>query len=56
MPGSEDYRHYAAECLELAATIDDPHIKAVLTHMAQAWLRLAEQKQDSPDAAKAPAH
>jgi hypothetical protein len=37
------YRRHAAECLEIAASIGDPQIKAGLIAMAQSWLDLALQ-------------
>ena len=49
MRGSEDYRHYAVRCLELAGTLHDPKARAVLAHMAQVWLRLADEKDDAKD-------
>jgi hypothetical protein len=53
MGSAEDYRRYAAECLELAMTMDDPQVRAVLMHMAQVWLRLADQKDDVGNMSKA---
>lgn len=41
MGRSDEYRRYAAECLEMASVIHDPKGRATLLHMAQAWLRLA---------------
>jgi hypothetical protein len=46
MRSAEDYRRYAAECLELAITMNDPQVRAAMMHMAQVWLRLADQKDD----------
>jgi hypothetical protein len=43
MGRSEEYRRYAAECLEMASTLHDPKARATLLHMAQVWLRLAGQ-------------
>jgi hypothetical protein len=44
---SEDYRRYAVACLELAGTSHDRQARAVLAHMAQVWLRLADEKDDA---------
>jgi hypothetical protein len=44
MRSSQDYRRYAAECQELANSINDPQARSTLHHMAGVWLRLAEQK------------
>jgi hypothetical protein len=47
MHSSEDYRRYAAECLQLAATVMDPQARTMLAHMAQVWLRLADEKDEA---------
>jgi hypothetical protein len=39
----DEYRRYAAECLEMASALHDPKARASLLHMAQVWLRLAGQ-------------
>ena len=39
----DEYRRYAAECLEMASVVHDPKARATLLHMAQVWLRLASQ-------------
>ena len=39
----EEYRRYAAECLELASVFQSPKTRAVLLHMAQTWFRLADE-------------
>jgi hypothetical protein len=44
MRSSQDYRRYAAECQELATSINDPQVRSTLHHMATVWLRLAEQR------------
>ncbi|MBV8319310.1 MAG: hypothetical protein JO049_01380 [Hyphomicrobiales bacterium] len=41
MGRSDEYRRYAAECLEMASAIHDPKARATLLLMAQVWLRLA---------------
>jgi hypothetical protein len=43
MGRSDEYRRYAAECLEMASALHDPKARATLLHMAQVWLRLAGQ-------------
>ena len=43
MGRSDEYRRYAAECLEMASVTHDPTARATLLHMAQVWLRLAGQ-------------
>ena len=43
MGRSDEYRRYAAECLEMASALHDPKARASLLHMAQVWLRLAGQ-------------
>jgi hypothetical protein len=37
-----EYRLRAQQCLELARTLGDRDARASLTHMAHAWLRLAD--------------
>ena len=49
MGRSDEYRRYAAECLEMASALHDPKARATLLHMAQVWLRLAGQG-DLPNA------
>ena len=44
MRSSQDYRRYAAECQELATSINDTQARSTLHHMAGVWRRLAEQK------------
>ena len=43
MGRSDEYRRYAAECLEMASGIHDPKGRATLLQMAQVWFRLAGQ-------------
>ena len=38
MGRSDEYRRYAAECLEVASVIHDPKARAALLLMAQVWL------------------
>lgn len=41
MSSGEDYRRFAAECLQLSEQINDPSHKVALQAMAVAWERLA---------------
>ena len=43
MGRSDEYRRYAAECLEMASVIHDLKARATLLLMAQVWLRLASR-------------
>jgi uncharacterized phage-associated protein len=36
------YRHFAAQCVELARTMDSPRDRAAMLDMALVWSRLAE--------------
>jgi len=45
MGRSDEYRRYAAECLEMASVIHDPKARATLLLMAQVWLRLSGQRE-----------
>jgi hypothetical protein len=42
---AEEYRRRAQECLDLARKISLERDRAVVLHMAQTWLRLAEQQE-----------
>ncbi len=44
-----EYRRFAQECLEMSKTVQDERARAVLVHMAQVWLRLAEQEKRDED-------
>jgi hypothetical protein len=44
-----EYRRFAQECLEMSKTVQDERSRAVLIHMAQVWLRLAEEQKPSED-------
>ena len=46
MGKSEEYRRYARECLELASALRMPRARAALNHMAQVWMRLAQDVED----------
>jgi hypothetical protein len=41
---SEKYRRFAQACLEIARRAEDQQARASLLHMAQVWLRLAEER------------
>ena len=45
MGKSDEYRRFASECLELAGTFRSPETQAVLLHMAQVWMRLADREK-----------
>ena len=44
---SEYYRTFAREYLAMAQAAEDDRARAVLTHMAQVWLRLSENKRNA---------
>jgi hypothetical protein len=44
---AEEYRRRAQQCLEMARTFGDRDARVILSHMAQAWLRLADNCQDA---------
>jgi len=44
---SELYRRRAAQCLELAKTVQTEKVRLTLIEMADTWLRLAEERKDS---------
>ena len=44
MTKAEKYQRFAEECMELARTAKDTEARAVLLHMAQVWVRLAENQ------------
>jgi hypothetical protein len=43
MGRSQEYRLFAARCLEIARTTADEQTKAVMLQMAQVWSRLADE-------------
>jgi hypothetical protein len=49
MGKAERYRRYAAECIRLAQTAQDPSVKDTLLGMAEAWRRLAARAEQSLD-------
>lgn len=40
---SEQYRRYARACVHMAGETTEQRVQAVLLHMAQVWLRLADE-------------
>ena len=44
MGRSDEYRRYAADCVEMASVFHEPKARATLLQMAQVWLRLASQR------------
>jgi len=42
-----EYRRRAQQCLEMARTFGDHGARVTLAHMAQAWLRVADNCQDA---------
>jgi len=48
---AQEYRQYAKECLELASTFQEDKARYTLLHMAQVWLRLAQDAEtEEPEA------
>lgn len=45
MVKAEQYRRFARECMEMAGTFVSERARAALVHMAQVWLRLADEKE-----------
>jgi len=41
------YRQYAANCLNVAKQVSDPKVRSSLVDMAQVWITLAEQTEDT---------
>jgi hypothetical protein len=54
MGRAEQYRWFAARCLELARTTADPQTQAAMLQMAQVWFRLADEAESSAEAANKP--
>lgn len=40
---SEEYRRFARECLQMADEATDRRVHAIMIHMAQVWVRLAQE-------------
>jgi hypothetical protein len=49
MGKADQYRHYAAECIRLAQKSLNQTERETLLGMAEAWRRLAERRENSPD-------
>jgi hypothetical protein len=45
MPGANEYRKHAQECVTLAGSIRDPERRSRLHELAEAWIELAEQAE-----------
>lgn len=48
----ENFRQYAADCVRQAEGQQSPEDKNILLNVALAWVRLAQQSQTHPPAAK----
>ena len=44
---ADEYRRRAQQCLEMARRFGDRDARVTLSHMAQVWLRLADNCQDA---------
>lgn len=53
---SEQYRRYARKCLEMADEATDRSVQAVMIHMAQVWVRLAQNHEAAHKAASDAEH
>jgi hypothetical protein len=49
MSTSENYRRFAAACLEFADTIENEQARAIFIQMAQVWFRLATEHEKEED-------
>ena len=45
---ADEYRRRAQQCLEMAAVFRSPQARVTLAHIAQAWLRLADNYEARP--------
>ena len=45
MSKAERYRRFARECLDMANEATDHRVQALMIHMAQVWVRLAQQHE-----------
>lgn len=50
---ADEYRRRAQQCLETAGAFRDPEARVALSHMAQAWLRLADGYENANGGLKA---
>jgi len=46
---AEEYRRLASECLAASRVVSSEETRAALIAIAQGWLRLAEEQDDTPD-------
>jgi hypothetical protein len=46
---SDEYRRFAAECLEIAKAAEDEQQRAIFLQMARAWLALAQKDETNAD-------
>jgi hypothetical protein len=46
---SKDYRKRAEECVQLAQTVRSPQQRTMLLHIAETWLRLADDAGDDSE-------
>jgi hypothetical protein len=53
---ADEYRRRAQQCLEMAAAFRDRDARVALSHMAQAWLSLAERSDLARPSAQAVVH
>ncbi len=49
MGKSDDYRHFAAECMKIAHAAEDEQQRAVFVEMARSWLALAQKDEANAD-------
>lgn len=47
MATEQEYRDRAKECIELAMAVRTSEQRVMLQHIAQTWLRLADDESDS---------
>jgi hypothetical protein len=47
MASISEYRELAEDCLRAAEAADSPETKSILTMMAAAWHRLAQEREDT---------
>ena len=45
---ADEYRRRAQQCLEMARTFTNRQVRDTLSHMAQVWLRLADNYEARP--------
>ena len=47
MPKENDFRKHAEECVQLAQSVRTPEQRTMLLHIAETWLRLADNAKRS---------